>query len=39
MVLADLGADVVRVRRPSGGMQVAAENIDLFHRGKRAPTI
>ncbi len=35
MVLADLGADVVRVRRPSGGLQVAAENIDLFHRGKR----
>jgi len=35
MVLADLGADVVRVRRPSGGLTVAAENIDLFHRGKR----
>lgn len=35
MVLADLGADVVRVRRPSGGLKVAAENIDLFHRGKR----
>lgn len=35
MMLADLGADVVRVRRPSGGLQVAAENIDLFHRGKR----
>ena len=35
MILADLGADVVRVRRPSGGLQVAAENIDLFHRGKR----
>ncbi len=35
MVLADLGADVVRVRRPSGGLRVAAENIDLFHRGKR----
>lgn len=35
MMLADLGADVVRVRRPSGGLRVAAENVDLFHRGKR----
>ena len=34
MVLADLGADVVRVRRP-GGLQMPAENIDLMHRGKR----
>lgn len=34
MVLADLGADVVRVRRP-GGMTLPAENVDLLHRGKR----
>jgi alpha-methylacyl-CoA racemase len=34
MVLADLGADVVRVRRP-GGMTMPAENVDLLHRGKR----
>jgi alpha-methylacyl-CoA racemase len=34
MVLADLGADVVRVRRP-GGLTMPAENVDLFHRGKR----
>jgi alpha-methylacyl-CoA racemase len=34
MVLADLGADVVRVRRP-GGLQMPAEDLDLFHRGKR----
>ena len=34
MVSADLGADVVRVRRP-GGLQMPAENVDLFHRGKR----
>ena len=34
MVLADLGADVVRVRRP-GGLQLPPENLDLLHRGKR----
>jgi alpha-methylacyl-CoA racemase len=34
MMLADLGADVVRVRRP-GGLQMPAENLDLLHRGKR----
>jgi alpha-methylacyl-CoA racemase len=34
MVLADLGADVVRVRRP-GGLTMPAENLDLLHRGKR----
>ena len=34
MILADLGADVVRVRRP-GGLQIPAENVDLMHRGKR----
>ena len=34
MVLADLGADVVRVRRP-GGLTMPAEDVDLLHRGKR----
>ncbi|MGA5545490.1 CaiB/BaiF CoA transferase family protein [Mycobacterium sp. NPDC051198] len=34
MMLADLGADVVRVRRP-GGLTMPAENVDLMHRGKR----
>jgi len=34
MVLADLGADVLRVRRP-GGLQIPAEDLDLLHRGKR----
>lgn len=34
MVLADLGADVVRVRRP-GGLIMPAEDRDLLHRGKR----
>jgi alpha-methylacyl-CoA racemase len=37
MILADLGADVVRVRRPgqSGGAAMPAEDRDLLHRGKR----
>src|SRR3954447_559204 len=34
MMLADLGADVVRVRR-AGGLTMPAENVDLLHRGKR----
>jgi alpha-methylacyl-CoA racemase len=34
MVLADLGADVVRVRRP-GGFAMPREDRDLMHRGKR----
>jgi alpha-methylacyl-CoA racemase len=34
MMLADLGADVIRVRRP-GGLQMPAEDVDLLHRGKR----
>src|ERR1700719_3640239 len=34
MVLADVGADVVRVRRP-GGLTMPAEDRDLLHRGKR----
>lgn len=35
MMLADLGADVVRVRRPAGGLTIPPENRDLLHRGKR----
>jgi alpha-methylacyl-CoA racemase len=34
MMLADLGADVVRVRRP-GGLTLPSEDRDLLHRGKR----
>ncbi len=34
MVLADLGANVVRVRRP-GGLTMPSEDRDLLHRGKR----
>jgi len=34
MMLADLGADVVRVRRV-GGLTMPAEDRDLLHRGKR----
>ncbi|ORB49840.1 carnitine dehydratase [Mycobacteroides saopaulense] len=34
MMLSDLGADVIRVRRP-GGLAIPAEDSDLFHRGKR----
>ena len=34
MILADLGADVVRVRRP-GGLGMPREDRDLMHRGKR----
>lgn len=34
MMLSDLGADVVRVRRP-GGLTMPAEDVDLLHRGKR----
>lgn len=34
MILADLGADVVRVRRP-GGFAMPREDRDLMHRGKR----
>ena len=34
MVLADLGADVVRVRGPAG-LTMPAEDVDLLHRGKR----
>ncbi|MCV2487834.1 CoA transferase [Geodermatophilus sp. YIM 151500] len=36
MVLADLGADVVRVERPAGGLQVGAADRDLVLRGRRS---
>jgi alpha-methylacyl-CoA racemase len=36
MVLADLGADVVRVERPSGGLQVGAADRDLVLRNRRS---
>ncbi len=35
MVLADLGADVVRVERPSGGLQVGRGGRDVVLRGRR----
>jgi alpha-methylacyl-CoA racemase len=38
MVLADLGADVVRVRRP-GGLTMPAEDVDLLHRRKAPPRL
>lgn len=34
MTLADLGADVIRIDRPGGGMQVAASGYDLLTRGR-----
>lgn len=36
MLLADLGADVVRVERPGGGMTLTAWEDDLLNRGKRS---
>jgi alpha-methylacyl-CoA racemase len=36
MFLADLGADVVRVDRPSGAMAVMEPRADLLNRGKRS---
>ncbi|TDB98174.1 CaiB/BaiF CoA-transferase family protein, partial [Actinomadura sp. 7K534] len=35
MILADLGADVVRVDRPSGGLQIGAADRDPTLRGRR----
>jgi alpha-methylacyl-CoA racemase len=35
MMLADLGADVVRVDRPSGGLQVGAGAVDWMQRNRR----
>jgi alpha-methylacyl-CoA racemase len=36
MLLADLGADVVRVERPSGGLQLGASRSDQLLRGRRS---
>ncbi|MGH3873729.1 MAG: CaiB/BaiF CoA transferase family protein [Pseudonocardiaceae bacterium] len=36
MVLADLGADVVRVERPPGGLQLAPASSDQLLRGRRS---
>ncbi|HKS47724.1 MAG TPA: CaiB/BaiF CoA-transferase family protein [Amycolatopsis sp.] len=36
MVLADLGADVVRVERPSGGLEITAGKPDHLLRGRRS---
>lgn len=36
MFLADLGADVVRVERPGGGMALVEPRLDLLNRGKRS---
>lgn len=38
MYLADLGADVVRVDRPGGGITAVDPRFDLLNRGKRAIT-
>ncbi|MGH3998932.1 MAG: CoA transferase, partial [Pseudonocardiaceae bacterium] len=36
MLLADLGADVVRVERPRGGLQLAPRETDQMLRGRRS---
>jgi alpha-methylacyl-CoA racemase len=36
MVLADLGAEVVRVERPQGGVEAPDPHLDLVHRGRRS---
>ncbi|HCT78622.1 MAG TPA: carnitine dehydratase [Micromonosporaceae bacterium] len=36
MFLADLGADVVRIDRPSGGIAAVEYKLDLLNRGKRS---
>ncbi|HEX2290227.1 MAG TPA: CoA transferase, partial [Pseudonocardiaceae bacterium] len=36
MLLADLGADVVRVERPPGGLQLAPRDSDQMLRGRRS---
>lgn len=38
MMLADLGADVVRVERPSGGLQIGSPERDQLLRGRRSVT-
>lgn len=39
MLLADLGADVVRVERPAGGLQVGPTDQDQVLRGRRSITL
>lgn len=39
MLLADLGADVVRVDRPAGGMTLVPWERDLLNRGKRSVAV
>jgi alpha-methylacyl-CoA racemase len=39
MLLADLGADVVRVERPPGGLQLAPKEQDQLLRGRRSITL
>ena len=40
MILGDLGADVVRVDRPSGGLQLGSEDgIDLLSSGCAVPPL
>ena len=39
MVLADLGADVVRVERPSGGLELGAPDRDLVLRNRRSVAV
>jgi alpha-methylacyl-CoA racemase len=39
MLLADLGADVVRVERPSGGLQLAPRERDQMLRSRRSVTL
>ena len=39
MLLADLGADVVRVERPAGGLQLAPTAQDQMLRGRRSVTL
>jgi alpha-methylacyl-CoA racemase len=39
MFLADLGADVVRIDRPGGGISPVAYHLDLLNRGKRSVTL
>ncbi|SOD72157.1 alpha-methylacyl-CoA racemase [Jatrophihabitans sp. GAS493] len=38
MILADLGADVVRIDRPSGGLKLGSEIVDPMLRGRRRVT-
>ena len=39
MVLADLGADVVRVERPSGGLRIGDAGRDVLLRNRRSAAV